>query len=461
MTADDATHRRPRPSPRRIRDRAAETPQRIAMREKDFGIWQEIDLGRLLGHGPDGRPRAARPRRRARRPGRHPLREPARVAVSPTWARVAVRAATRRPLPDQPGRRGRLPAVALRREGARRRGPGAGRQGARASSTTAPTWSRSSTSSRAGIRHRYDHPRLMSWEELLDARARRTASGTPTRSTERMARRRARRHRHPDLHLGHHRAAQGRDALGRQRRVRHRRPRRRRRRSPTRRPARDDLLLSYLPLCHVAERIFTHLVQRRPPALRSTSPSRSRPCRRTCARCSRRSSSASRGSGRSCSPASRSGSPAPPGSSAPTPGSGSASPTGSATTLVANGGQPHRRHPAALRASAGCSSSARCEERLGMRRVRYAASGAAPIAPDVLRVLHGHRRADARGLRHDREHRRRHRQPAGPGPSSAPSARRTTASSCGSTRRPARSSPGTPGTFVGYWRDPEATAAAR
>ena len=30
-------------------------------------------------------------------------------------------------------------------------------------------------------------------------------------------------------------------------------------------------------------------------------------------------------------------------------------------------------------------------------------------------VLHGHRRADARGLRDDREHRDRHRQPAGPG----------------------------------------------
>ena len=37
----------------------------------------------------------------------------------------------RRPLPDQPAGRGRLPAVALRRAGAHRRGPGAGRQGAR------------------------------------------------------------------------------------------------------------------------------------------------------------------------------------------------------------------------------------------------------------------------------------------------------------------------------------------
>ena len=42
-----------------------------------------------------------------------------------------------------------------------------------------------------------------------------------------------------------------------------------------------------------------------------------------------------------------------------------------------------------LRRRLACSSSARCKTRIGLRRCRYAASGAAPIAPEVLEFFLG------------------------------------------------------------------------
>ena len=86
-------------------------------------------LGRVLGHRRAGRSRVACPRHRAGRPGRDPLGEPARVALHRRRHGRRPRR-HRRSLPDQPGRRGRLPAPPLGCEGADRRGPGAGRQGA-------------------------------------------------------------------------------------------------------------------------------------------------------------------------------------------------------------------------------------------------------------------------------------------------------------------------------------------
>ena len=125
------------------------------------------------------------------------------------------------------------------------------------------------------------------------------------------------------------------------------------------------------------------------PACRSTSPSRSPPCRPTCARCSRRSCSACRGSGRRSSPRSRI-------------RLANASPIKRlnarlwlrvadriGATLVRTGGTHTAGHPAGVRASAGSSSTARCASGSACGRVRFAASGAAPIAPDVLRFFMG------------------------------------------------------------------------
>ena len=108
--------------------------------------------------------------------------------------------------------------------------------------------------------------------------------------------------------------------------------------------------------------------------------------------------------------------------------------------------------------SAGVLVFRAMRERLGLRRCRYAASGAAPIAPEVLEFFIGHRRAGLRAVRHDRElggrhrelrraHEARHRRRAVP---------RHRASA--STRAPARSRPSTtacsPGTGASPTRRP-------
>ena len=227
------------------------------MREKDFGIWQEVTWAAYWDTVPDRRPRAAGARRRAGRPGRDPLREPPGVALRRRGHRRGP-GDDGRPVPDQPAGRGRLPAVRTpARKVLDRRGPGAGRQGARGARPAARTWSGSSTSSRAASGTATTHPKLLSWDDLLAlgrgapgrAPGRGRASGWPTAT--------AGRHRHADLHLGHDRPAQGRDAVGGQRGVRDRDAGRRRRVHLAAARAATTCMLSYLPLCHVAERIFT------------------------------------------------------------------------------------------------------------------------------------------------------------------------------------------------------------
>ena len=367
------THRDDHPSPRDPGPRRRRCRDAVALREKDFGIWQEMTWADYWDHD------------RARRHALLALGvEPGdRVAIHsenrPEWliadmGALAVRAATVGIYPTNPAAEVGYLLVDSGREGARRRGPGAGRQGARGLDEL-PDLERIVYLEPRGIRGRYDDPTLMSLGGVPRARPRSTATSDPHAVARARWRRPARRPGHPDLHLGHDRAAQGRDAQRRQRRVRDRGARARTARSPTRRPARDDLL-AVLPPAQPRRRADLHAPgSTRPPAPRSTSPSRSRPCRRTSARCSRRSSSGSRGSGRSCSP----------GVEIRLAGAtwlkrrprrfwlGVADRIGDA--LVANGGGHTARHAAAVRRSAGCCSSARCKERLGMRKVRYAASG--------------------------------------------------------------------------------------
>ena len=154
-------------------------------------------------------------------------------------------------------------------------------------------------------------------------------------------------------------------------------------------PGPDDLVLSYLPLCHVAERIFTtwfnagagvqvnfaESIATVQPNLREVQPTIlfgvPRIWERILASVSiglRNASldQAARTRGSGCGVADRIG-----------------------ATLVRNGRPAHRRSP-------GCGTRIgwvffyrALRERIGMRRVRYAASGAAPIAPEVLKFFMG------------------------------------------------------------------------
>ncbi len=190
------------------------------------------------------------------------------------------------------------------------------------------------------------------------------------------------------LHLGHHRAAQGRDALGVQRGVRDQGARRGRRvrLSAAIGLGRHAVLPAAVPRRGAD---LHHLVQRRrrhPGALRRVDRDRAG---RTCARCSRRFSSACRASGRRCSPAVQ-------------------IRIDSATWLkrmlsrfwlrVADGigrdagahrWPAHRRVRGCATPSVGSSSTARCRTGSACARSGYAASGAAPIAPEVLRFFMG------------------------------------------------------------------------
>ena len=128
----------------------------------------------------------------------------------------------RRALPDEPRRRGRLPARRLRRHRAPRRGPGAGRQGVRQ-----PGDRRSAEDDHLRRAARADGVRGPAVDVV--GRPPRTRPPAPSRAPRR---RRAadgrgdrRRRDHPRVHVGHHGAAEGGDAHQRQLRVRRRVPR--------------------------------------------------------------------------------------------------------------------------------------------------------------------------------------------------------------------------------------------
>ena len=428
-------------------------PDRIALREKDFGIWQEVTLGRLLGLRRAGRARAAGAGYRAGRPGRGALGEPPRVAV---LRRRRNRGAGhhRRPVPDQSGPA--EVAYLLSHSGARVLIAEDQEQVDKALEVLdqLPDLEKIIYLEPRGIRYRYTEPKLMSWERLPCPRRRHRESDPdavtagwprPPRtivirsSTPRAppGRPRARCSRCPTWSSASRCSSR---AAG----------------SPLPRHRPRDVI-AVLPAAVPRRGAgLHHLVLARAPAFRCISPSRSRPCRPTCARCSRRSCSACRASGRRCSPACRSGSTRRPGSSACSAGSGCGRPTASPRPWCAPAaGTP--RVPGCVYAigwvlllpgSAGPDRHAQGPLRdVGRRPDR--ARGAA--------VLHGHRGADARGVRDDREHRDRYRQPAGPG--EARHGRRAARRHRAAHRR------GTgeiltrhPGTFAGYWKNPEATA---
>ena len=207
----------------RIRAHAESMPDAVALRDKHLGIWREWTWASLLGARPAGGPRLPRPRRRARRPGRDPLREPAGVAGLRHGCAGRPCGVGGR-LSDEPRRRGGLPAQRLRGEGARRGGPGAGRQDLlRARPGAGPGPRR--------LPRAAGHPpplrqRAAALVGGLPRARPRPPGGPPGRARRGAGPAGALRPRHADLHLRHHRPPEGGDAHRQQRRVRDRGPRR-------------------------------------------------------------------------------------------------------------------------------------------------------------------------------------------------------------------------------------------
>ena len=416
------------PSPRRSharRDRdAREEPRPVGAG----------DLGRLLGRSVVGGPRAAVA---GHRPGD-------RVAVHSEnrqeWlfcdiGITAARAATVGLYPTNPAPEVRPRAGRLRLAADRRRGPGAARQepgGHRRAARCSSTWSTSST---RGIVGRYDDPAAD-----VVGRVHRAGSPAPRGSSRRAGRPDGRgpsgRSRDPRLHLRHDRSAQGRDADDGQHRVRprHVAGRRRVRRPAGGRQGRHRLVPAAVPrrraglhdLVQRRRRHAGHLRRvdrhgpaesargaadaavRRPPHLGEARGRRAHPDERRVA--------AQAGQLRGLDAGLAAGSAA--------RWSRARAATRSATRLAYAVGWVMLYRP--------------LRERLGLSKVRYAASGRGPDLAGGARVLHGDRPADVRGVRDDREQRDRDGQRARPGRASAPSARSSPAPSCGSTS-PARS----------------------
>ena len=148
------------------RDWAGRTPHHVAMREKDFGIWQEytwdqtwnlvLDAAHgLLALGVEVGDRVSI----------HAEDRPEWVILD--LATVAVRGITVGLYPTNPAAEVEYLLTDSGAERAPRRGPGAGRQGARRRAVARRRCARSSTSSPAACGD-YDDSRLMSWDEFLE-----------------------------------------------------------------------------------------------------------------------------------------------------------------------------------------------------------------------------------------------------------------------------------------------------
>ena len=238
-------------------------------------------------------------------------------------------------------------------------------------------------------------------------RAPRAAPGRARRRARRPA---ARRPRDPGLHVRHDRPAQGRDAHRRQRRVRDARSWPSRAPSPTRRPARTTCTLSYLPLVARRRAHLQHLVQRRrghPGELRRVDrDGAGQPARGAADGAVRRPPHLGEAARRHRDPALR-----------------RHLVQAQDGRVLARRRRPDR--PAARRQRRLPHHGDAADVRRRLRVLLPRAQGPAGHAQGAVRrvrrradrprgaaVLHGHRGADARGLRDDRELGDRHRQPA-------------------------------------------------
>ncbi len=367
----------------RVRERARTMPHRVAMREKDLGIWQEVtwasywDTVQLVGHA-----LIALGVQPGDRVAIHS--ENRREWLYTDVATVAVRAMTVGLYPTNPppevgyllSHSGAKVLVAEDQEQVDK---------ALAVLDQCPDLERIVYVDPRGIRHRYDHPKLLSWEELLALGAEHRAS-YPGAVEERMA------DATPEdiatliytsgttgppkgamLAVSNVEFAVAAlvDGGGFT--------------SPP--PSPRDLVLSYLPLCHVAERIFTvwfnagagvqvnfaESIATVQPNLREVQPTIlfgvPRIWERILASVTiglRNASRIKRANAKLwLSVADRIGS-----------------------TLVRTGGK-HTVSTRLLYAIGWVFFYRALRERIGMRRVRYAASGAAPIAPEVLKFFMG------------------------------------------------------------------------
>lgn len=437
----------------RVRDRAHQTPNRIALREKDFGIWQEVswadywDRVELVGHA-----LLALGVQPADRVAVHS--ENRREWLYADLGAASVRAVTVGLYPTNPATE---VAYLLSHSGAKVLIAEDQEQVDKALQVLdeLPDLERIVYLEPRGIRHRYDHPKLLSWEDFL-ALGEQHRGANPGAVEERMAQTK------PDdvMTLVYTSGTTGppKGAMLTVSNVEYcikvliegggft---------SPPPSPA--DLTLSYLPLCHVAERIFTtwfsasagiqvHFAESIDTVqanLREVQPTIlfgvPRIWEKVLAGVRIRIDSASwlkRSLARYWLRVA----------------------DGLARTLERTGG----RHTAGtrLRYAVGwlfCYRALR--DRIGMRKVRYAASGAAPIAPEVLRFFMGigvpmH---EVYGMTEN---------------SAIATANRPGRVKVGTVGEPhsgveLRIDPATgeiqtrhPGTFAGYWHDPEATARA-
>ncbi|WP_243774943.1 AMP-dependent synthetase/ligase [Actinomadura barringtoniae] len=437
----------------RVRDRAVETPGRVAMREKDLGIWQEVTWGTywdtvltvahaLLALGVEPGDRVA------------VHAENRREWLYTDLATVAVRGTTMGLYPTNPAAE---VGYLLRHSGSKILIAEDQEQLDKVLETTAdlPDLERIVYVEPRGIAGRYDDPRLMSWQDLLDLGARHREEYADA-VEERMAGARP-----EDVMVLAYTSGTTGPPKGAMLTVANVEfaiaalvegggfsdpP-----------PGPRDLILSYLPLCHIAERIFTtwfnaatgvqvnfaesietvpaNLVEVQPTILFGVP----RIWEKILASVEIR--------------------------------LGSATPVKRWTTrfwlrladrigsvLVRHGGR-HTLTTRLLYAVGWVFCFRALRERLGMRRVRYAASGAAPIAPEVLKFFMGIGVAmhEVYGM--------------------------TENTAIATSNRPGRVKLGTvgerhtgceirldedtgeiltrhPGTFAGYWRDEEATRRA-